>query len=586
MGPQGLPPNGYPGPQQWRGNEQQQFQHQPPPVPLSTQNYHPNYAPQVFGPGPQQPQYGPQQPQMYPPQGQYNQAPPMSHPQHQGPVGPQQWQGGQTHHPRGTHNNSGGRGRGRGGSRGGFEAPLMGPPIRMGFDSDASGSPMTQASTGYPPYSGPQQGSPIPFSQPLYQGQPQYQPYSPNSLPARGGRASLEPNPFNHGNRGRGGVHNRGNRRDQFNDRSRQRGGKQHLSGPNKPVNSSSNRATDLPQKPAADAGAKSGEKKKKKKKRKTNTLGLTPGTDEYQDSEEEEEDDVDEESKLAASILNGAEAKEPSDLAAWLEERRKKWPTKARIEQKDAEAAKRRQAAAEQSARDKAKVKQEKETMDASNLIDAKIEKQRKKAEKLRKQLERAEQKVQEAMKAGMKRKRDAGDYGDEDADADPSTKAEEKDSYQVITNATAAASLEDSDDSSEYTSGSSSDDDGPDATTTKRTAPVPVQPPPKKVLDRHCKYFSTGGICGKKGKCRFIHDQSVRDAALKEKELNGGRMTLAQRLTQNDKEKEDLMVLKAIKYLHERGHLDEPDAPVDKVPEVVDSHDISDHDYIDFNE
>jgi hypothetical protein len=59
---------------------------------------------------------------------------------------------------------------------------------------------------------------------------------------------------------------------------------------------------TDLPQKPAAEDGNKLGEgKKKKKKKRKTNTLGLTPHTEEYEDSEEE--DDADEESRLAAAI-------------------------------------------------------------------------------------------------------------------------------------------------------------------------------------------------------------------------------------------------------------------------------------------
>jgi len=37
---------------------------------------------------------------------------------------------------------------------------------------------------------------------------------------------------------------------------------------------------------------------------------------------------------------------------------------------------------------------------------------------------------------------------------------------------------------------------------------------------------------------------------------------MTLAQRLVQNDKEKDDLMVLKSIKYLYEKGLLDEPHA------------------------
>lgn len=99
-------------------------------------------------------------------------------------------------------------------------------------------------------------------------------------------------------------MQNRGNKREQFGDRARHRGQKhQGAGGHNK--SSSQGAVTDQPQKPAADAGAKSGEKRKKKKKRKTNTLGLTPGTEEYQESEDE--DDADEEAKLAAAALGAA---------------------------------------------------------------------------------------------------------------------------------------------------------------------------------------------------------------------------------------------------------------------------------------
>lgn len=168
----------------------------------------------------------------------------------------------------------------------------------------------------------------------------------------------------------------------------------------------------------------------------------------------------------------------------------------------------------------------------------------------------------MQDAMKAGTKRKR-----GDEDGDDSMvnGVKVEGDIVDQVIAKATAGALNEDSDsssdDSSEYTTDSGSDDDsGPDAMTSRRITTAQILPPKKAILQRQCKYFSTGGTCGKKGKCRFVHDQSVRDAALREKELNGGRMTLSQRLVQNDKEKDDLMVLKSIKYLYEKGMLDEP--------------------------
>lgn len=185
-----------------------------------------------------------------------------------------------------------------------------------------------------------------------------------------------------------------------------------------------------------------------------------------------------------------------------------------------------------------------------------------------MRRQLERAEQKVKDAMKAGTKRKREDGDSGDEEADeAGASAAAARKKSDNdndidaLIASATGAtASSSDSSSDSEYTSGSMSDS-GPDTLPSARSAPIAVAAPKKPILQRHCKYFSTGGTCGKKGKCRFVHDQGVRDAAVREKELNGGVMTLAQRLTQNDREKDELMVLKSVKYLFERGMLDEPE-------------------------
>jgi len=271
---------------------------------------------------------------------------------------------------------------------------------------------------------------------------------------------------------------------------------------------------------------------------------------------------------------------REPSDLTAWLAERRQRWPTKARREAKEAELAKRRAQAAEQSARDKSKAKREREEREAmeaakarkeNGVGESKLEKQQRKAEKLRKQLERAEKKLQDAMQAGTKRKRDAGDDGDEEGEVTSpnGTRVGGDLVDQVIAKATAGADAGDDDTdssssgSSEYTTDSDSDDDSePEAHTSRLTAPVRVLASKKPILQRQCKYFSTGGTCGKKGKCRFVHDQAVRDAALREKEMNGGRMTLAQRLVQNDKEKDDLMVLKSIKYLYERGLLDEPHA------------------------
>lgn len=115
----------------------------------------------------------------------------------------------------------------------------------------------------------------------------------------------------------------------------------------------------------------------------------------------------------------------------------------------------------------------------------------------------------------------------------------------------------MRDLDLSSSPSSDSKSDDEKPEVMST-RQEPGSIPPPPKKAdPTKHCKYYSTGGTCGKRGKCRFVHDPAVREAALREREMNGGRMTLQQRLTLNDKEQEDLTIVETLKVLQDKGIL-----------------------------
>ncbi|EON97787.1 putative nuclear fragile x mental retardation-interacting protein 1 protein [Phaeoacremonium minimum UCRPA7] len=237
-----------------------------------------------------------------------------------------------------------------------------------------------------------------------------------------------------------------------------------------------------------------------KKKKRKTNTLGLTPGDD-------SDEDDVDEEAKLTEMI--GADAPQPQDISAWIAERRRNFPTQARVKAK----------LAAESVQSSNGIKEE--DADPRGVSLSAYEKQQQKADKLRKQLEKVE--------SSLKRKREQQDAGDEMRDVTIS---------------------------SSVSSSSKSDDEKPEALSTKQEQPAYLPPPPKKAdPTKHCKYYSTGGTCGKKGKCRFVHDPAVREAALKERELNGGRMTLQQRLILNDKDQEDLTIIKTLQYLKEKG-------------------------------
>jgi hypothetical protein len=100
--------------------------------------------------------------------------------------------------------------------------------------------------------------------------------------------------------------------------------------------------------------------------------------------------------------------------------------------------------------------------------------------------------------------------------------------------------------------------DDEGPEVMSTRQGSGNSVPPPPRKAdPTKHCKYFSTGGTCGKRGKCRFVHDPAVREQALREREANGGRPTLMQRLIMQEKDQEDLAVVKTVKYLQDKGLL-----------------------------
>ena len=147
------------------------------------------------------------------------------------------------------------------------------------------------------------------------------------------------------------------------------------------------------------------GAQTKKKKKRQHNQLGLTPKNDEPDYSDE----DVDEEAKLAASLMptGGAQPlysfsyrgkltklNSPEEIAAWIEERRKKFPTKLKAAE-----AKAQKALAEKRAREakekRAKEKQEQEEarkQSAQNNKNEKNKKGRNKAEKSKKAKELTE--------------------------------------------------------------------------------------------------------------------------------------------------------------------------------------------------
>ncbi|KAI1633384.1 hypothetical protein F4809DRAFT_26853 [Biscogniauxia mediterranea] len=241
-----------------------------------------------------------------------------------------------------------------------------------------------------------------------------------------------------------------------------------------------------------------------KKKKRKTNTLGLTPGDNDSDDGIIDEEKRLEE--VLAADMIV------IKDMADWLAKRKANYPTKARIQEKAA-----------------AGLITEHAVADPSKTPATKVDKDQAEADRLRKRLAKVERKLE-------KRKRAANDEGDE---------------------MRASVESESSDDESE--------DEKPETLPTGKPASGFLPPPPitRADVSNHCKYYSTGGTCGKKGKCRFKHDPAMREAALQERTRNGGRMTLAQRLMLNDKENDEMEVVKTIVEMRSNGRLHDPNNP-----------------------
>lgn len=176
-----------------------------------------------------------------------------------------------------------------------------------------------------------------------------------------------------------------------------------------------------LPAKPPPPADAA---RKPRKKKCRHNQLGLTPRGEEHESSEEE--DDVDEEAKLADGLGAGplqftykgrtSTLQSPAEIAAWVEERKKRYPTQARIEEKKRvleeakkarnQSMKQKELQLEENRRQQkeARAQKEREKLDrkgqqkhTSDAMDA-AAKAKLKAEKLRRKLVKEEKRVAKA--------------------------------------------------------------------------------------------------------------------------------------------------------------------------------------------
>ncbi|KAL2352316.1 hypothetical protein BJ546DRAFT_1064593 [Cryomyces antarcticus] len=267
----------------------------------------------------------------------------------------------------------------------------MGPPIRMGFDNNGftdAGRPSyhPQAQPFVPPPSGNHYGSP-----PSYTGNKRKrEQYSDHSHGPQSDRSN--PNPYPP--------------RFQSQQRNSNRTGPKVASAPAVP-----GFGPPLPSKPAPSPSQ--GPSNPKKKKKSHNQLGLTPRTESHEESEDE---DADEEATFAATSQElkfeyrgqTSTLGSSADIAAWIEERRKRFPTKQRIEERKEEGRKRidqrkeaqqaQQRAHNQESQRKRKERKTKVEQNDNEQRKKAIEKHLIKAEKLRRKLKKSEEKAARA--------------------------------------------------------------------------------------------------------------------------------------------------------------------------------------------
>lgn len=360
----------------------------------------------------------------------------------------------------------------------------------------------------------------------------------------------------------------------------------------------------------ASSAGIARSPTEKKPKPRTTNILGLNPST-QHPDSAS---DDEDEEAKLAPTATANshtgltyeyrgqtATLRTPAEIAAWIAERRKRYPTAAKAEQAKREAEEKkanlearqlqREAYEEEKAKSMRKVenwlgKDKKMEGQAERQARLKTEKLLKKAAKAQKQLAKAQHALKRvqgttaSVTAGAKNS-DNGEEGAADImdssaqhDTAPPGVQDDSDASSVVSE----MDSEDEDTSSSGTSsgGSSEESDAasnsaPESRSTKRTAPDRVPPPPRltpvtnHTSDNVCRSMLKTGQCKHGKKCRYSHElpeghQVAKKAKVEVSAVTGRpkRKRLWEVMVEKEQEEERKQVLKVIVELGNEGLLE----------------------------
>ncbi|OAL35250.1 hypothetical protein AYO20_05504 [Fonsecaea nubica] len=375
-----------------------------------------------------------------------------------------------------------------------------------------------------------------------------------------------------------------------------------------------------LTRRPSIDQTSQIPPEPKKVEPRKQNALGLTPAKF---DQDSDPEDDEDEEQRLAHTATLGAAGyifeyrghplalRTREEILAWIGERRRRYPTQARIAaaKKEAEEKKRKweeEQKAKREARKEVLAKREQERAERLKAI-GKVKQPREqdqsvqageesanpnaaaraklKADKLRKRALKAQQeleKAEEALRlAEMKETTSPDSSAATIPSRPPTTEAGDVTSSSDLTDSDATSSSgssASSDSDSDTDSDASSDLDSiPEVTSTKEASrahvSLPLQPQSRLHAPQVCKHFAKYKTCKWGSSCRYSHDITRKHGRSDTGATTGQRKPTTTTGTGNirrkglyqvmvDKEREESRkrLLSAIIGLGEKGLLESP--------------------------
>ncbi|KAK4943975.1 hypothetical protein LTR10_016495 [Elasticomyces elasticus] len=357
-----------------------------------------------------------------------------------------------------------------------------------------------------------------------------------------------------------------------------------------------------LPRKPAA---------LNVEKPKKQNLLGLTPTN---ADPDSEPEDDEGEETRLATQTKSAGHGLEiaykghvstlrtPAEIAAWIAERKARFPTAVKVEAAKKEAAEKKrkweeEKAARLEANRQARIKRDEERkqqiiareqtakaqkelearkherlakskdvdLDAATIAEMKAEKLRKKALKAEQRLAKAEEALRVAQeKPNALAASQTKDQPPEDATSDHEQPSQLEDLDVALDadiadpDATSSSGTSTTDSGSDSSEAGPDSDSAPEVMSTKQAALVhDLAPQPPKAAQtatpRLCNSFVKTGRCKFGARCRFMHDTSrgkktSTNAASSSLTANTRRKGLWEVMVQKEKEEEHKRLLEAI--------------------------------------